>query len=174
MGMKHSGKTTLALRLAREWGTPHVDLDGLVEREYRAERPLTCREIYKAFGHEYFMRLETAAASKLADWACEEFIIASLGGGTIDNPDAMQYVSRCGRLVYLYESMATLYDRIMKSGTPAFLGSNGSYGQFQSLYIRRTATYKKHADLTIHLAGKAPQAAFEALLSALEESGRAG
>lgn len=174
MGMKHCGKSTLALLLAREWRACHVELDEMIETEHRTDRSQSCREIYREYGRDYFIRLETAAAEELAARSFDEFLVASLGGGTIENPEAMQKLYGCGRLVYLEESAETLYGRIMKNGRPAFLGPDHPFEQFLTLYRRRTDIYREHAGLVIPLEGREQSDAFDHLLEKLKGAGHAG
>ena len=57
-GLKHSGKSTLAGMLAWKMKTRSLDLDTLIEGEYRSDGLVSCREIYKQHGKAFFQELE--------------------------------------------------------------------------------------------------------------------
>ena len=169
MGMKHSGKSTLARMLAWRTKSKFMDLDTLIEVEYRPDRMLSCREIYRQHGKEYFQELELTAAGKLADLLSSEAVSASLGGGTIDNQPAIDVLRGMGVFIYLKEQVDVLYRRIAKSGVPAFLDPEKPYEDFLSVYERRTPLYEEAADIVVPLAAGTTEESFSRLLRALEE-----
>ena len=174
MGMKHSGKSTLGARLAWTWRKHHADLDDITEKTYRADRSLTCREIYLQHGRSYFCELEAKAAAAVATMLEPEGIIVSLGGGTIENSRAMDHFVSKGLFVYLKEDLETLYKRILRGGVPAFLSNEDPHGDFEKLYLRRTKLYEAAADLSVDLRENGVDESFTLLRSLLGEAGYAG
>jgi len=172
-GMKHSGKSTLARMLAWEMKARGVDLDTLVEEEYRSDALVSCREIYKQHGEAFFKDLERKAAEKLAQSIKVEFLVASLGGGTIENESAWNLLAGLGTVVYLVVDQDVLYNRIMKGGLPAFLSAEHPYEDFKALYERRSALMKKNADLTVRLSDEPVEKAFHKLSNKIKEYGYA-
>ena len=145
------------------------DLDTLTEIAYRADRMLTCIEIYRQHGKDFFQELELNAARQLALELSSGKLIASLGGGTIDNELAMKTLSGLGVFIYLQERAEVLYERIAKGGIPAFLDADNPYEDFLNLYKRRTPLYERAADILVPLAGGKTEDSFNHLLQALEE-----
>ncbi len=173
MGMKHSGKTTLAGMLAWEMKIRNIDLDELVEEEYRKDRLLSCREIYKQHGGEFFAELERGAAKKLATTMKESFLVASLGGGTIENDGAVSTLASLGTFVHLVVDLDVLYGRIMKGGLPAFLSAAHPYEDFSELYEKRSALMNKRADIAVQLPEDAIENSFTRLTTKIKEYGYA-
>ncbi len=173
MGMKHSGKSTLARMLAWEMKTRSVDLDELVTEEYRSDRLLSCREIYKQHGPKFFAELERKAAEKLSGYMQETFFVVSLGGGTIENEGAVNALTGLGTFVYLVVDLDILFRRIMKDGLPAFLSAEHPYDDFSALYTRRSALMSKKADITVHLPEDEIEHSFKQLSTKIKEHGYA-
>lgn len=169
LGMKHSGKTSLGRRLAERWGVTFKDLDDIVEQLFDPARTLSCREIYRLYGLEYFSELETKAATQLTEEMATAVLVAALGGGTIENTSAMNALKDRALKVYLRDDPSVLFERIMRNGLPAFLDAGKPRTSFDSLYARRTALFEKEADLTIAIDGKGLEEAFGMLLDAVEE-----
>lgn len=174
MGMKHSGKSTLGRALAEVRRLSFIDLDDLTEAEHDPRRALSCREIFRRHGEEYFRELEGRAASRLASLMQERPLVAALGGGTIENADAMERLAEHGLLVYLEEAADILYARIMAGGRPAYLGAENPRGDFLRIYQRRTALFRERAHLVVHLMGTDIEGAFAELVRVLSEAGYAG
>ena len=173
MGMKHSGKSTLAGMLAWEMKVRSVDLDALVEEEYRSDRLLSCRDIYKQHGADFFSELERGAAEKLAQSMREAFLIASLGGGTIENEGALRALEHFGIFVHLVVGLDVLYRRIMKGGLPAFLSPSHPYEDFAGLYEKRSALMNQRADITVRLPEDVIENSFNRLKAKVKEYGYA-
>jgi shikimate kinase len=173
MGMKHSGKSTLGGMLAWEMKVKHVDLDDLVEEAYRSDRMLSCREIFRQHGKEVFMDLERQAAAELSGRMRGNMLIASLGGGTIENPPALVALASRGVFVYLRVDADVLFRRISKSGLPPFLSAEHPQEDFNALYSTRTALLERHADITVVLPDAKIQQSLGRLTDSLKEYGYA-
>lgn len=173
MGMKHSGKSTLGGLLAWEMRVKHLDLDDLVEETYRSDRMLSCREIYRQHGKQVFMDLERQAAVALAGRMRESLLIASLGGGTIENPPALATLSHRGVFVYLRVDEDVLFRRISKGGLPPFLSAEHPQEDFNALYGTRTALLEQHAQVTVNLPDAKIEQSLARIVDSLKEYGYA-
>lgn len=173
IGMKHSGKSTLAGMLAWEIKTRNIDLDTLIEQEYRSDGLISCRDIYRQHGRDFFQDLECRAAFKLAQQMRESFLVASLGGGTVENECAWQALSGTATVVYIVVPIDVLYARIMKGGLPAFLSSEHPYEDFAELYSRRSSLMEKRSDISVHLGNTPIEESFKKVAGKLQEYGYA-
>jgi shikimate kinase len=167
-GMKHCGKTTAGSRLAEEWGLPFYDLDRIIIEIYREKsgKPYpgtTIREVYRKVGQKAFRLFETAGAERIISEAkgkkavqrSSRFCaICALGGGTIENREAMDRLTGAGTFCYIREKEEVLYKRIITRGLPAFLSAGDPEGDFSRLYLRRTRLYEQQADITIDAMGR--------------------
>ncbi|MDR1894379.1 MAG: hypothetical protein LBQ61_06790 [Spirochaetales bacterium] len=182
MGLKHSGKTTLGKLLAGG-NRLFLDLDDLILKVYR-ELPgdegfpppsgsPTVRDIYRRSG-ELFRRCETLAAREAAEIMEGRPAVLALGGGTIENSQAMLALEKnpgSGEVLFIYleTDEASLFKRIKAEGIPPFLNSQNPEKSFSALYRRRAALCGKKADLTINLSGLSLEQSFKALLQSLGE-----
>lgn len=174
MGMKHSGKSTIGRSIAERMGWRFLDLDDAVQLEYAREpgrdAATPVRQIYRSLGASGFADLEARAAKSLAlNDLRAPLLILALGGGTIENSAALSHLSHSGPFVYLQEEPETLFTRIERGGIPPFLDPANPFQSFLSLYRRRTALYRKKADITVDLHGKDVGQAVTTVLRALED-----
>ena len=174
MGMKHCGKSTLGAMLAANLKARHVDLDDRIEMEYRADRLVSCREIYRQHGGDFFKEMETTASRRLAVEIESIFSVVSLSGGIIENSTAVEAMTANGIFVYLVMDAQTLFSRISKGGIPPFLSKSDPYKDFLALFERRSRLMSGLAELTVKLENNPVELSFQSLLSAVVEHKYAG
>ena len=174
MGMKHSGKSSLGRRLARLWKAPFLDLDDLMLDLYQAQETAeaisSARQIYKNEGLAGFQLWEQKAANQAQELMKKEPGILALGGGTIENLQAMKDLETVGTFVYLEEEASVLFQRIMAGGLPAFLTSESPWEDFQKLFTKRTAAMKAAAKITVPVMGKTLEEALTLFTSIFKEN----
>ena len=165
MGIKHSGKTSLGKLAADHFNIPFMDLDNLLEKEYSKDRKFNFREIYNILGQTGFKELETAAAGKIP---MSKKGILALGGGTIDNPDAINFMYKSDTRIFLDTKEHILFKRIKKNGFPSFLEKSPKK-LFSELYYRRRLLYKNFATITIEFSDEKPKEMLEILLKNIKD-----
>ena len=145
-GMKHSGKTTFAKRLAANKGLLWADSDDLILQKIS---PLTVREFYKEFGKEAFIIEERNAV--------EAFIknnnnfVLSLGGGVCDNTPLMELMKNTGKIIYLTRDEDLIFEKREQKGLPPFLDTENPRLTFHEIFLRRDKIYRSYMDLEIKL-----------------------
>ena len=174
MGIKHSGKSSLGSRLAGECGVRFHDLDRVIEEHGQGRRWLSVREIYRTLGREGFVKLEAEAVSASAEAMRENPAVLALGGGTIENTEAMSALPKDAVRVYLEEDREILFRRIIRGGLPPFLDPADPEGSFHRLYEKRSKLYREAADVVVRMEGCGPDKAFRKLVKALEEGDYGG
>lgn len=143
-GIKHSGKTTFASRIARRLGLQFRDSDDLL-MDWLSISDI--RAYYKSEGKEAFMQNEyMALASYIA--SADGFVI-SLGGGASDNTRLISLMKDTGQIVYLRRNEDEMLPVILSHGIPAFLDESDIRGSFHRIFTERDAIYSGIADLTI-------------------------
>lgn len=131
----------------------------------------SARELMRNTGAKRFRELETMAAmffiEKIIPNLEGEGVVLSLGGGTIENSEAMACL--VGTRVYLLASREILYRRIELTGKPTFLSAKNPYEDFLELYRRRDILYRDFADLIHKVDESPPELNAGKLLLALKE-----
>ena len=170
-GMKHCGKSTHGRRLARMRGAEFVDTDERLEALYRERygEKLSCREIFRRHGEEFFRRLEAEVISRLAEAApATGGRVTALGGGVPSNAlITRDMLHRIGFCIFLEIDADTAFHRVAAGGLPPFLaGTVDPEKSFAELYRARTNFYRHCADLTVPIRGEEPEDVVAARLAA--------
>lgn len=167
-GLKHSGKSTLGRLLAAKYSLPFFDLDDLLETQAPLNRGYNSREIYRHLGRETFQNWESLAAremgKKSGPW------VLALGGGTVQNPSALEALGSQNLRLFLEESPEILFSRIMAGGLPAFLDPEDPRGSFQKIVDERTGLLRNWCSRTLTLSGADVSTALEMLIQYLKEN----
>ncbi|MFW6337411.1 MAG: shikimate kinase [Alkalispirochaetaceae bacterium] len=172
-GLKHSGKSSLAPRIARILALPALDLDEEALRAMRSDlqppgEGSSLRAYFRTYGAELFQRYEVAAlASLLRD---QYRGILACGGGIVDNGEAMELLEGASLIVYLTAEFDILYERIIRGGIPPFLDSEDPRGSFLKLAQKRDAAYRKAAHLIVSVSDRSPAEAAVAVATEIKES----
>ena len=94
VGYRGTGKSTLAIPLAKRLGWTAVDADAELER--RAGR--TIRQIFDTDGEPEFRRLERET---LVDLLGQQNLVIAAGGGAILNPETRSDIQSSGPVIWL-------------------------------------------------------------------------
>jgi shikimate kinase len=171
-GIKHCGKTTLGNMLADRKGCAWYDLDRLVLNTPAANHYPTVRDLFIAEGVERLRELEIEAVRGILrrfNPGTKQAVI-SLGGGTIENEEAMSLLRQEGSVVYLYLPEELLYGRIMAGGRPPFLSEETPREDFHEIYLKRDALNRELADLVIDLNEATPEENLQLIWDFLKKS----
>lgn len=106
VGYMGAGKSGLGKDAARRARVSFVDTDCEVELEYGA----TVAEIFEREGEEYFRRLEREVLERVT--AMPGSAVIATGGGLPCRGDAMAFMNRAGRTVYLKFGVEKLLRRL--------------------------------------------------------------
>ncbi|RLW68392.1 MAG: hypothetical protein B6D68_03740 [spirochete symbiont of Stewartia floridana] len=111
------------------------------------------REIWRSVGQDEFVMIEERAMRNFIDWTMptlkSQSVILSLGGGTVENSNAMNLILENGLKVYVRADAELLYNRIMRKGKPPFLSEKQPRKDFRAIYERRHRLYEKYADIIV-------------------------
>ncbi len=159
--------------LANRKGCAWYDLDQLVLNTPAANHYATVRDLFRAEGVERLRELETEAVRgvlKRFNPGTKQAVI-SLGGGTIENDEAMSLLREEGSVVYLYLPEELLYGRIMAKGRPPFLSEEHPREDFHEIYLRRDSLNRQIADLVINLDEASPEENLQLIWDFLSTNG---
>ena len=157
-GPKHAGKTTIGRALAGLLGGDFIDLDAYIEKQ-TGKSP---RALFKE-GPEIFRDAEALTLTDLLAAPRppgEASLTIAAGGGLIDNPAAMEALSKTGNftMVYLDVSPETAWKRIAARGElPPFLDTADPRKSHYELHTRRAEAYRRKTHVTIKADHKDPE-----------------
>ncbi len=112
-GFKGAGKTHLGKLLGKCLKRPFVDTDDLIVKKYCCP----VRELYHSVGEVKFREIEREIIREIELY---KSCVIALGGGAILDLENRRRLQTMGRLVYVKASFATVQERILKEGIPAF------------------------------------------------------
>jgi len=156
-GPKHSGKTSVGRALAFLCSCDFIDLDDMITQNTGK----TPRELY-AEGPEIFRKVEAEALAAIvkSDKVKESRHVVAIGGGTIDNPDALTMFHDNCLMVYLDVSAENAWGRIVNSSNgalPPFLQTDNPEKTHRALHEKRAAAYWEMAKMIVDTEGKTPE-----------------
>lgn len=157
MGLRGSGKTTLAPLIAKQLSRPWLDLDieTLAELCASGKPAQTVTEAWQTYGEPAFRAAETKALVRVLK---SDNQVIALGGGTPTAPGAADLLraarsNGCTRIVYLRASAATLRDRLIATDTgtrPSLTGAN-PVDEIETVLAARDPLYQSLADRVIEI-----------------------
>lgn len=141
-GFRGTGKSSVAVMLAKQLGRPSIDLDQVIETNAGE----TIREIFDRGGEPLFRQLESEA---LAEVAQSPAAVVSLGGGAILSEANRGVIRRSGCCFWLDAEAETIADRIKNDDStpqrrPA-LTSLGQLDEIRLLLSQRRNDYQQAA-----------------------------
>jgi shikimate kinase len=165
VGLRGTGKTTVAQILAERLGWPWHDADA--EIETRAGKSI--KQIFEQDGEPAFRDLETEIIGELSE---QNQVILALGGGAVVRPQNRAAIARQGRVVWLSAAPETLWARIQADATTAARRPNlspaGGINEIIATLDARRDIYRECADLEIETEGKSPAQVADAILEKLD------
>ncbi|MBR6764287.1 MAG: shikimate kinase [Clostridia bacterium] len=139
IGMPGSGKSTVGVLLAKMLGYDFLDSDLLIQ----AVAGKRLFEILQEDGNEAFAALENRVNAELD---VHRTVIAT-GGSVIYGAEAMDHLSKIGRVVYLQVSLPEMLRRIKNPETRGILLPGGM--TLADLYRERKPLYERYAQITV-------------------------
>lgn len=143
IGMRRSGKTTIAKILSRKLNKPYLELDELIARKANC----SIAQIVAKHGWQFFRNLELEIVAKAS---LQEGKIISTGGGVILDPDNVKALKKKGMLVWLKASLPVLIQRIKNDCShPPLTSNKDEKAETAEVLKLRKDLYEKAADLVV-------------------------
>ena len=144
VGMPGSGKSTIGMRLAKEFGYEFVDGDHVIEECHKK----TLKEIIAECGNDGFKQVESAALCSLN---VHRTVIAP-GGSVCYEPEAIAHLRSIGTVIFLDVSYQTLKQRLGDLVARGVVLKPGM--TLKDLYKERCPLYEAYADYIVECDGK--------------------
>jgi shikimate kinase len=165
IGMRGTGKTTIARALARKLGMKQLDLDQIMSEKLSLSTP----EIVAKHGWGYFRDQEAIIAKDIAGM---KGVLISTGGGIVLRPDNIDALGRNGVIVLLSASLYTMVRRLEGSrNRPALTDKKTLRSEIQQVRRERQHLYQAAADVVINTDGLTPSRAADRIIDELGISG---
>ena len=166
IGLRGSGKSSVAAPLAARQNADWIDADDEIER--RAGKSIT--EIFADEGDPHFRQLERAV---MQDLLSRESLIIAAGGGAILNAETRAEMQTAGPVVWLNASVAALEQRINQDATtdsrrPALTTRASQREEIQHLLEQREPLYREAATMIIQTDDKSVTQIVDEIISALD------
>jgi len=160
LGIKHSGKTTLAKLLGEKKNYIVFDLDVELKKNFYANYP-NLRAGFKALGKQYFIKSEYETLKNilitLNESKEQKKAVIATGGGICDDSDALNllkinnFTNLVLKTVFIQVPESVLLMRIMKTGVPPFLEENNIKESFHILFNKREKLYSDFCQYMLQL-----------------------
>ncbi|MEX0978587.1 MAG: shikimate kinase [Pirellulales bacterium] len=164
IGMRGTGKSTVARLLAERLAWPWFDADAQIER--RAGKPIAA--IFADDGEMAFRDWESRV---VADLAARDRAVLALGGGAVVRAENRAAIAVLGRVVWLTASPETLLARIEADHSTAArrpnLSAAGGITEIIATLDARRAVYRQCAHLEVDTEGKTPAQVADAIIEQL-------
>lgn len=147
--------------LSKEMELPFHDLDDLILKILPFK--WSVRKWFREKGVDAFKKKEAEALrAYLKEADGESLSILSLGGGTLENSDALRLLKSSEAGIFILdEEEEILFERIIRKGIPPFLDGDNPRASFTELYNTRKATLLEQGDHIINIHGLDQQEAAE-------------
>ncbi len=164
IGLRGTGKTSVAAVLAERLGWEWFDADALIEQ--RAGKSI--KQIFAEDGETAFRDLESQVVAELAD---KSAAVLALGGGAVVREENRAALAGRGKVAWLTASPQTLWQRIESDKLTASrrpnLSTTGGINEIIATLDARRAIYRACADLEVDTEGKTPAQVADAILVGL-------
>lgn len=162
IGLRGTGKTSVARELAARLSWPWFDADERVEQ--LAGR--TIAEIFAAEGEQAFRDLESQTVAELC---AQPDCVLALGGGAILREENRAAIRRHGYVVWLQATPETLWRRIESDPStaarrPALSAVGGGINEIIATLSAREQIYRDCAHLAVDTEDKTPAAVADIIL----------
>ncbi|OGG03647.1 hypothetical protein A2W14_01830 [Candidatus Gottesmanbacteria bacterium RBG_16_37_8] len=150
IGLRGSGKTTIAKKLSRFLKWPYIETDDYIANS----AGMKISELIISKGIRNFRKLERQA---VIDAIKHNPAVIATGGGVVENPENMNLLKKKGRIIYLKGDPAILAGRIGNDqNRPLLTSSNNMKEDLINLYHKRKKLYRNWADLIIEVNNQNP------------------
>ncbi|TSC87126.1 MAG: shikimate kinase [Parcubacteria group bacterium Gr01-1014_8] len=163
IGMRGSGKSTVAKMLAKKLGRKYMELDDEIAKKAGAR----ISEVVEQQGWNYFRVRE---AEVVEEAAAVDNTVISTGGGVVLQSKNVQALKKNGICIFLSAPIEELLPRIGESSTrPRLTGAKTMKEELEKVWEERKPLYEKAADETIDTTGMKPKDIAEEIVQRLKK-----
>lgn len=143
IGMRGSGKTTIAKLLGKKLDWKVLDTDALIAKKVG----MSLADYITKNGWPKFRAIEKKIVQKIAT---KDNVVIATGGGTLMDPKNAKLLQKKSLIVLLTAPIAVLKKRINKTKNRPSLTGASPTAELKKVWLARKKIYKKTADLKIN------------------------
>jgi len=133
-GFMGTGKTVVAIELARKLGMKFIDMDQLIEER----QEMSISDIFVRYGEKYFREQENKLVKELSQ---KENMVIATGGGTFLNLNNAKILNQKGKIICLYANSQTIYNRLKEKNNRPLVKGNNILNKINHLLEKRKKIY---------------------------------
>jgi XRE family aerobic/anaerobic benzoate catabolism transcriptional regulator len=143
VGLRGAGKSTLGAALAKRFGAPFVELNGVIEQEYGG----SLNTLVELLGQVSFRRYERAALERVIGE--RDFVVIAAAGGVVASPETYERLLGAAHVIWLQASPQDHMARVMAQGDLRPMAKNpAAMADLKSILSARAPAYERaHAKL---------------------------
>ena len=134
-GFMGTGKTVVAIELARKLGMKFIDMDQLIEER----QEMSISDIFVRYGEKYFREQENKLVKELSQK--ENMVIATGGGTFLNNLNNAKILNQKGQIICLHANPQALYNRLKKKNNRPLIKGNNILDKINHLLEKRKKIY---------------------------------
>lgn len=161
IGMRGSGKTTVARLLSQKLKKEYIEMDEMVVQKLGMSIP----KIVEKHGWNYFRDVESEITKEVSQ---KDNKIISTGGGVILRSQNVEALKKNSKLFWLKADVDTLLQRIEDDpNRPALTNKQSQKEEIEEILKQRESLYHKAADFIIETEGKTVEEVIENIIENL-------
>ena len=165
IGMPQCGKSTVGQLIADKTGYLFKDTDRMIEEAYFCRRmtALSCQDIFKKEGPDYFRNIEKEVFAKAME---DDHVVIATGGGTPVNTPNFNKLTDQSQVFFLYCTFDTIWKRISTlKEVPATISVGNPFMTLQEMYKARLVHYLAYSHHKIDASIRSAEEIAESILS---------
>ncbi len=163
IGMRATGKTTVAKIIAKKLQRDIVEIDDLVV----ARAGISIAEMVEKFGWEYFRDLESEVLKEIED--CKNCVV-STGGGVVMRTENIEALKKIGFLIHLTARIDSMMERIGEGSIrPSLTEKKSMREEVVEILEMRKAMYESACDMRVATDNLPPDAVADEIMKIITE-----
>ena len=157
IGLRGAGKSTLGVKIAKEFKAPFVELDAEIEKD--AGIPLA--EIFSLYGQSGYRRIERQTLERVLQQ--HERVIMSVGGGVVSEKENYDYLLKNCFTIWIKARPEEHMARVIAQGDFRAMENNDEAMEDLRRILEAREPFYEKADGVVHTSGETAEQSFAKL-----------